>query len=253
MTTIAVIYKKEDQLIAGTAVQVIKELKTLGYRISLEGAKFAISIGGDGTILRAARLLASRKTPILGVHMGGLGFCSEVNLPELTAALEQIKKGQYSIDERAMIEANVGGKKVIALNDIVISNSEIARVIKLEIKEIAEYTCDGIVFATATGSTAYNLSAGGPILTPDSASIVISAICPHTITNRSIVLARPITVTLNKGKTTILTADGQQLLPLKEGQAVKIQLSALKTRFIRLPGYDFFKRIKEAFGFGPKF
>ena len=149
MTTIAVIYKKEDELIAGTAQQVIKELKKDGYKISLKNAKFAISLGGDGTILRSARLLAGKNIPILGVHMGGLGFMSEVELHDLSAALEQIKKGKITIDERHMLEAHVAGKKITALNDIVISKSGIARVIKLELKGIAEYTADGLIFSSA--------------------------------------------------------------------------------------------------------
>jgi NAD+ kinase len=253
MTTIGVIYKKEDKLIAGTALQVIKELKKLGYKIDLAKAKFVITLGGDGTILRAARILAKNKVPFLGIHMGGLGFLSEVELHELYGALEQIKKSKFRIDERAMIEAVVVGRKMTALNDIVISKSGIARVIKLEIKGIAEYTADGIIFSSATGSTAYNLSAGGPLLTPDSRSIVISAICPHSINIRPIVIEEPITVVLSRGKEVNLTADGQQVVPLQEGQKIRIQKSKFKTRFIRLKEYDFFGKVKEAFGFGPGF
>lgn len=253
MTTIGVIYKKEDRLIAGTAQQVIKELKKIGYKINLSRAKFAVVLGGDGTILRAARLLAKSRTPILGVHMGGLGFSSEIELHEIANALEQIKNKKYIIDERTMIEAQVGGKTLIALNDIVISNSGIARVIKLEVRGVSEYTSDGVIFSTATGSTAYNLSAGGPILTPDSTSVVITAICPHSISNRSIVIEQPVTAVLNRGKKAILTADGQNFVALHERQKIRIQRSKLKTRFIRLGKYDFFIKVKEAFGFGPKF
>src|SRR3989339_435239 len=157
MTTIGVIYKKEDKLIAGTARQVIKELEGKGYTLDL-------------------------------------------------------KKGKFTIDERMMMEAQVGGRKMTALNDIVICKSGIARVIKLELKGVAEYTADGMIFSTATGSTAYNLSAGGPILTPESKSIVVSAICPHSISNRSIVMDGPIDVVLNRGKETLLTADGQHMV-----------------------------------------
>ncbi len=224
----------------------------MGYKVNLAKAKFVLTFGGDGTILRASRILAKSKKPILGVHLGGLGFLSEIELHELSEALEQIKRGKYKIDERTMIEALVGGKKLVALNDIVISNSGIARVIKLEIKGISEYTSDGIIFSTATGSTAYNLSAGGPLLTPDSQSMVISAVCPHSISNRSIVVEKPVTAVLNRGKEVLLTADGQQMVHLHERQKIRIQKSKLKTRFIRLKQYDFFERVKEAFGFGPE-
>ncbi|MFC1571135.1 NAD(+)/NADH kinase [Candidatus Margulisiibacteriota bacterium] len=252
MTTIGVIYKKEDKLIAGTAQQVIKELKKEGHKISLEGAKFAITLGGDGTILRAARLLAKKKLPILGIHLGGLGFLSEIELHELNEAIELIRKRKFVIDERNMIEAVTGGKTLTALNDIVISKSGIARVIKLEIRGIAEYTSDGLIFSTATGSTAYNLSAGGPLLTPDSKSMVITAICPHTISTRPIVLESPVTAVLNRGKDAILTADGQQMIRLRERQKVRIQRSKMKTRFIRIKRQNFFGKVKEAFGFGPR-
>ncbi|MFH1542230.1 MAG: NAD(+)/NADH kinase [bacterium] len=251
MTTVAVIYKKEDKLIAGTAAQVIKELKAAGYKVGLPGAKFAVTLGGDGTILRAARLLAKKKIPILGVHMGGLGFLNEIELHELNDALELIKKKKYQLDERAMIEAVTGGKTLLALNDLVISNSGIARVIKLEIKGVADYTSDGLIFSSATGSTAYNLSAGGPLLTPDAQSMVITAICPHTINERPIVIERPVTVVLNRGKDAILTADGQQMMKLEERQKIRVQKSKLKTQFIRVKKQDFFERLRDSFGFGP--
>jgi NAD+ kinase len=252
MTTIGVIYKREDELIAGTARQVIKELKKAGYKVNIKKPKLVITLGGDGTILRAARILAERNIPILGLHLGGLGFLSEIELHELNDALDRIKQGKFKIDERCMIEAQVGGKKLMALNDIVISNSGIARVIKLEIKGIAEYVSDGVIFSTASGSTAYNLSAGGPILTPDSESMVIAAICPHSIATRPIVIEKPVTAVLLRGKEAILTADGQQLVALHERQKIRIQKSKHKTRFIRLDGYDFFKRIKTTFGFGSR-
>jgi len=252
MTTIGVIYKKEDEIISGTALQVIKELKKHGYKINLAKAKFVITLGGDGTILRAARALAKSNIPILGVHLGGVGFLSEVEIHDLDEALQQIKKGKFKLDQRTMIEAVVGGKKLVALNDLVISNSGIARVIRLEIKGIAEYVSDGIIFSTASGSTAYNLSAGGPLLTPDSQSMVITAICQHSISTRPIVLEEPVTAILNRGKSAILTADGQQLIKLHEGQKIRIQKSKMKTSFIRLKEYDFFGKIKETFGFGTR-
>jgi NAD+ kinase len=252
MITIGVIYKKEDELIAGTAQQVIKELKKEGYKIDLAKARFVVTLGGDGTILRAARLLAGRDVSILGVHMGGLGFLSETELHKLGQALEQIKKGKFKIDERTMIEAVVSGKKILALNDIVINKSGIARVIKLEIEGIAEYTADGLIFSTASGSTAYNLSAGGPILTPSAKSIVISAICPHSISTRPIVEESPLSVILNRGEKVNLTADGQVMVPIREGQKIRIQRSKYTTKFIRLKGYDFFGRVRKVFGFGPQ-
>ncbi|OGC23142.1 hypothetical protein A2291_00475 [candidate division WOR-1 bacterium RIFOXYB2_FULL_42_35] len=249
MITVGVIYKNENELIANTAKQVIKDLKGQGFKVSLSGAKFVLSLGGDGTILRAAGLVAKQGIPILGVHMGGLGFLSEIFLAELNEALIKIKKGQYTIDERTMIEAQVRGKTITALNDLVIGKSGISRVIKIELEGVAKYTADGLIFSTASGSTAYNLSAGGPLLTPQSASYVVSAICPHSSSTRPIVLDMPVTLVLKRGGEVVLTSDGQHMFPIKEGQTIKVQRSKLKTRFIRLQKYDFFGRVKSSFGF----
>ncbi|MFH1361543.1 MAG: NAD(+)/NADH kinase [bacterium] len=252
MKKVGIIYKQEDRVIAGTAEQITKELKSQGYKVGLKGAQFLITLGGDGTILRAARMLAGKNVPILGVHLGGLGFLSEIDLVGLGEALDQIKKGDYELDERTMIEATAGGKKLIALNDIVISHSGIARVIRVEIEGLAEYLSDGVIFSTATGSTAYNLSAGGPILTPKSSSMIISAICPHSLATRPLVVECSVNATLNQGQGALLTADGQKFVALKEGSKIKIQKSKLKTRFIRLKGYDFFARVRASFSFGSR-
>lgn len=252
MVTVGVIFKKEDRLIAGTAEQVIKDLKVKGYKVSEKNPKFVISLGGDGTTLRAARMMAKSGTPILSVHMGGVGFLAEIELRELSEALDLIKKNKFKIDERAMIEAFVGGRTITALNDLVISKSGIARVIKLEVTGIADYVADGLIFSTASGSTAYNLSAGGPLLTPDAQSMVISSICPHSVNTRPIVIDKPVNVVLVRGREVYLTADGQQVIPLHEGQKIRVQRSKLSTGFIRFKEYPFFERVRETFGFGKR-
>lgn len=250
MRTVGIIYKKEDELIAGTAEQVALDFKKMGFKVDLAKADFVVTLGGDGTILRAARLLAEKGVPILGVHLGGIGFLSEISLTGLKDAVKQVRAGKFKLDRRAMLEARIGPRKAIALNDLVVAKSGISRVIKFEIEGIARYTADGLIFASATGSTAYNLAAGGPLLEPHSQNIIVSAICPHSLSNRSLVLDAPVTVVLRRGDGVILTADGQQMVPIKVGQKVVVQRSKLKTNFIRLKGYDFFSRVKETFGFG---
>jgi len=250
MTTVGVIFKKEDKLIAGTAAQVVKDLKKQGYKVDLAKAKFVITLGGDGTIIRATRLLASRGIRVLGVHLGGVGFLSEIELQELKTALQKIKAGKYKLDERLMIQAEVGGRVITALNDLVITKSGIARVIKCELEGIARYTADGLIFASPTGSTAYNLSAGGPLLTPHAQHIIVSAICPHSLSNRSIVLDGPVSFVLRRGDGVILTGDGQQMVPIRVGQRVTVRKSKFKARFIRIKDYAFFKRVDKTFGFG---
>jgi len=249
MKTVGVIYKKEDRLISATAQQVARDLKTLGYKVDLAKADFVVTLGGDGTILRAARLLAARGIPLLSVHLGGVGFLSELELTELKSALDLVKKGKYKLDERAMLEARLGGRKLIALNDVVIGKSGISRVIRFELENIGSYVADGLIISTASGSTAYNLAAGGPLLAPDSRSLIVSAICPHSLTNRSLVLDGPVSFRLTRGDDVILTADGQQVAPVKKGEGIRVGRSEHKTRFIRLKEYDFFARAQKTFGY----
>src|SRR3989339_1637567 len=250
MKNVGIIFKKEDRLIAGTAAKVAQGLKQLGFRVGLAKADFVITLGGDGTILRAARLVADRGIPILGVHMGGVGFLTEIELAELNEAVKLIRKNQYSLDERMMLEASVGNKKLIALNDLVIAKSGISRVIKFDLIGIANYTADGLIFSSPTGSTAYNLAAGGPLLTPEASSIIISAICPHGINNRSLIVNGPVNFRLRRGEEVILTGDGQQMLPIKLTDIIKVEKSKLTTRFIRLKERHFFERVKAKFGLG---
>ncbi|MBU1867336.1 MAG: NAD(+)/NADH kinase [Candidatus Margulisbacteria bacterium] len=250
MKTIGIISKIEDRLIAATADKVAKEIKAMGIKVDLAKADLVVTLGGDGTILRAARLLAKKGIPILSVHLGGVGFLSELELKGLKGAIEKIRAGEYQLDERAMLEAEVGRRKLLALNDVVIGKSGISRVIKFELERISRYTADGMIFATATGSTAYNLAAGGPLLAPQATSIIISPICCHSLNTRSLVLDGPAVLRLTRGDEVILTADGQQKVPVKVGDRVVIKRAAEKTRFIRLRDYDFFGRVRETFGLG---
>jgi len=250
MTTVGVIFKKEDRLIAATAKQVIKELKQQGYKIDLASAQFVITLGGDGTILRAARLIKNR--PLLCVHLGGIGFLSEIKLDELPKALACIRAKKYRLDERMCLEAQVGKRKIFALNDLVISKSGIARVIRFKLDGVIDYTADGLIFSTPTGSTAYNLAAGGPLLLPQAQGIVVTPICAHSLSNRSLVLEGPLSFVLEKGEKVILTADGQQIVPIGVGQKIVVRRSKIKVKFIRLKEYNFFQRIKEVFGFGER-
>ena len=250
MTTVGIIFKSEDKIIAGTVKQVARELKAAGYKISLTKPKFVITLGGDGTILRAARLLSGKGIPILGLHLGGIGFLTEIELGELKIALDRIRSGKIRIDERIFIEAEVAGRKMIALNDIVVAKSGIARVIKFELEGIARYTADGLIFATPTGSTAYNLAAGGPILAPQAESIIVTAICPHSLSNRSLILDGPVSMVITRGSDVILTADGQNMVPVKAGQKITVRRSKLKARFIRYKEYSFFEKVRDTFGYG---
>ena len=263
MKNIGIIYKKEDKIIEGTAIKLKSDLSPL-YRVQLDEKKFKdlellITMGGDGTILRASKISSERGIPILPIHLGGLGIMSEIYLNGLMNALDNIKAKKFMIDSRMMLEVAVKtGKKQtlhhLALNDVVIGKNEIARTIKLcaYIKEtlIANYVGDGLVISTATGSTAYNFAVLGPILQTRSKAYILSPICPHRAANRSIVLTGSVDVRLVKGKNILVTVDGQAKISLHEGDLVSIKPSSKTTKFIRFKEYDLWRLLRERMGWG---
>lgn len=267
MKKIGIIYKTEDELIAGTAQKVAAELKADGYKVFLDEKRlkevdYIITMGGDGTILRASKISSKLKIPILPIHLGGLGIMSEIPLEGLSQALSAIKSKEFQLESRMMLEVEVviharkgkQLKKGLALNDIVIGKNEIARTIKLEAyvkgKLIANYVGDGLIISTPTGSTAYNFAVQGPILPTDSLSFILSPICPHRAANRSIVLHDEVTVKLIKGQNILLTIDGQDKISLHEGDFVSTKPSKSVTTFIRLKEYDLWALLRERMGWG---
>jgi NAD+ kinase len=201
-----------------------------------------ISLGGDGTILRMARLLSEYSTPILGINLGKLGFLAEVSVEELDMCLDEILKGEYKIEERMMLEAQVGKSKKImyALNDIVLDQTGSSRMFNVQTfvnKDLlSKFMGDGIIVATPTGSSAYVLSNGGPIVTPTNRSILISPICPHTLTARTVVVPDESIVTLKvetaSGKIH-LAADGQPQAFFKPPVEIIIKRSDLRTKLVK--------------------
>ncbi|MFA4905723.1 MAG: NAD(+)/NADH kinase [Candidatus Margulisiibacteriota bacterium] len=245
---LGIIYKTEDRLIAGTARKLTRDLRASGHKVTSPNSRcrLILTLGGDGTILRAARLSYKFKVPLLTVHMGGLGLLSEITLGEVNAALKAAAQGQCTIDERRLLKVEVRrGKRIIkrgiALNDAVVGKRDIARTIKLEAflkgRLAGEYVADGLIVATPTGSTAYNYAVGGPILPIHSPAFVISPIAPHRGANRSIILAEPITVRVKKGGV-LLTLDGQEIFKLEEGDLLTADLSRESIKFLRLKTYD---------------
>ena len=263
---IGIIYKEEDKLISGTAKKVISELKALGHKATVlneaqrfQNVQFVITFGGDGTILRAARIVCKKNIPILSVHLGGLGLLTEISITEIERAVKLIQEKKYHLDSRMMLEAAVLKnnkilKSSIALNDVVIGKSSIARTIKLEAyvggKSIANYVGDGLVISTPTGSTAYNFAVNGPIIPPQGKSYIISPICPHRAANRSIVLDEPVLIKIQKGDEMLMTIDGQETFKLDRDEIIKIQKSKYKTDFIRLKEYNIWELLRSKMGWG---
>lgn len=223
-----------------------------------------IVFGGDGTMLSVARLAAGKDIPILGVNIGGLGFITEINKDEIFNAVESVLNGQCSIEERIMLTAAVyrNGEKIsnfIVLNDVVINKGALARIIDLETyvnkNYLTTFKADGLIISSPTGSTAYSLSAGGPIIYPTLNCIVLTPICPHTLTNRPIVLSASfvIEVTLaSESEDVYLTLDGQSGLPLKKEDRVEIRKSEFKTKFIIPLGRDYFQVIRTKLKWGER-
>lgn len=226
-----------------------------------EGTQCILVIGGDGTILAAARMLVGSNIPLLGVNLGTLGFLADVNLADLSKTLDLLLQDQYQVENRIMLTAEVykQGKKAvtyIALNDFNINRFGASRVIGLKVgingSVIDRYRADGVIVCTPTGSTGYNLSAGGPIINPTCKNFVITPICPHSLTARSIVLAKEDIVTVeveqirsNIKEEAIISFDGREGLSLFPGDQVKIYKSQEVTPFIKATEVSFVQILKE--------
>ena len=226
-----------------------------------EGTQCILVIGGDGTILAAARMLVGNTIPLLGINLGTLGFLADVNLADLSKTLDLLLKDQYQVENRIMLTAEVykQGEKAatyIALNDFNINRCGASRVIGLKVgingSTIDCYRADGVIVCTPTGSTGYNLSAGGPIINPTCKNFVITPICPHSLTARSIVLAKEDVVTVeveqirsNIKEEAIISFDGREGFSIVPGDQVKIYKSQEVTPFIKATEVSFVQILKE--------
>ena len=211
------------------------------------------TLGGDGTLLRASRVAGPAGVPILGVNLGRLGFLTAVSLQELAGALEAIAHDRHSIDERLALDVGVAGgaERYYALNDAVVHKGGFARIAAFRVRVGGElagaYAADGVVVATPTGSTAYSLSAGGPILEPSVQALVVTPICPHTMAVRPLVVPAETEVTVEvvgRSDEFILTIDGQVGGPLAMGDRVVVRPARDPVRLVRLPDASFYETLR---------
>src|SRR5215831_8758021 len=220
-------------------------------------------LGGDGTLLSMARLVGDLGVPILGVNLGGLGFLTALTVDELFPALEALLRGELVIEERMMLSAIVSrqGERLseyVALHDMVITKSAMSRIIRLEVAVEGQfatgYRADGLIISTPTGSTAYCLSAGGPIVFPTMDAVVLTPICSHTLTNRPIVLpaSQRIEVKLLTDQDVMLTADGQVGFALKQWDTVEIYRAAARIRLLRPSQKHFFSVLRTKLKWGER-
>ncbi|HEX9898104.1 MAG TPA: NAD(+)/NADH kinase [Candidatus Methylomirabilis sp.] len=227
-------------------------------------ADLVIVLGGDGTLLSVARLIGSREVPILGVNLGGLGFLTEVTLDELFPTLEAVLRDQYSLSRRLTLTVRVlrGGELVAsfeALNDAVINKTALSRIVDLEThvngEYVATFRADGLILSTPTGSTAYCLAAGGPIIYPTLPALVIIPICPHTLTNRPLVVPDSAVVEIiqgSEGEDVHLTVDGQVGVDLRYRDVVAAQRSTRSIALVKSPKLNYFDLLRTKLKWGER-
>ncbi len=225
-------------------------------------SNIVIVIGGDGTFLSVARLVKDYSIPIIGINLGGLGFLTEITLDEMYDVLDDIFKGNFTVNERMMLKASIyrSGEKISSysvLNDVVINKGTLARIIELKTSIndnfVTKYRADGLIVATPTGSTAYSLAAGGPIIYPELNCIILTPICPHTLTNRPIVISGDdiITVELNSlDNDVMITLDGQVGFSLRDEDVVKIEKDEKKTLILTSPRKNYFETLRTKLKWG---
>lgn len=223
-----------------------------------------LSLGGDGTLLRAARLPAAAGIPILGINLGRVGFLTSASPATLGTALEALVTGQYTLDRRQALEAAIigadGGTRPLAtaLNDVVIHKAGVARVVRLEVElegePIGPYSADGLCIATPTGSTAYSLSAGGPIIVPGVQALVVTPICAHTLAVRPVVVPAHWTVVVTPlgphDGDLLVSVDGQVATHLEPGARVEVRRAADMVLLVRLGEEGFFSRLRRKLHWG---
>ena len=223
-----------------------------------------IVLGGDGTLLSGARLAAKQKVPVLAVNLGGLGFLTTVAQEEMYSILEEIFSGKNRVSERVMLEAEIvrdGAvlRRQIALNDAVLNKAALSRIMDMDLRVDGEYVvtykADGLIVSTPTGSTAYSLAAGGPIVYPTVEAFVITPICPHTLTNRPIVIPDFVTIEIDfkaEDNLVFLTLDGQVGIELARGDRVRVRKAAEKLLLVRPARKTYYQILRNKLKWGER-
>jgi NAD+ kinase len=219
-----------------------------------------LACGGDGTLLSAVRALGNSMVPVMGINLGSLGFMTSVPGDDTERAVDAMATGDYTTSTRSMMTCRIlrnGEQRTTtrALNDVVIGWGESSRVVTLtayiDDTRITAYTCDGLIVSTPTGSTGHSLSAGGPILHPETPAFVLNVICPHTLSTRPLVVPDHSRLTIQVDQTAkklILAIDGQENEPILEGDRIELERNPQPVQFLHLPGYDYFAVLRQKLG-----
>ncbi len=213
----------------------------------LKNSDFIIILGGDGTILRWSKKIAKFNKNILGINMGNLGYLTDVEKYEATTAIKNVLNNNYIVEKRMMLSATINNKEYICLNEVNINNGNVSRMVKIGIdingRFMEAFSADGLIISTPTGSTAYNLSAGGPILKPDIELMAITYVCPHVLFSRPYVVSSNDKIrayVTNEDSTAYLSFDGQESIPIKYGEDVYIKKSSFYTNIIKTTELSFY-------------
>jgi NAD+ kinase len=252
-------------LLEKETAELIEQPRTAIRKSDLPGqVDLIIVLGGDGTLLSMARLVGDLGVPLLGVNLGGLGFLTATTQEDLFPTLEALFRGEMMVEDRMMLAAQVVRRderltEYVALNDVVITKSAMSRIITLAVsvegQSATGYRADGLIISTPTGSTAYGLSAGGPIVYPTMDAVVLTPICSHTLTNRPIVLPANLRIeitVLTEQQEVMLTLDGQVGVALKERDIVEVRRASPRIRLVRDPRRHFFSVLRTKLKWGER-
>lgn len=227
-------------------------------------ADLVLVLGGDGTLISVARLMGEREAPILAVNLGSLGFLTEITLDELYSSLERVLRGEYKVSERMMLRCRLirDGEEIgshLVLNDVVLNKGALARIIDIETFVddyfLATFKADGLIISSPTGSTGYSLSANGPIVQPAVNCLLVTPICPHTLTNRPVVVSRESKIRarlISKHEDVFLTLDGQVGMELRCGDVLEVWRAEHRTRLIMSETRDFFEVLRTKLKWGER-
>jgi NAD+ kinase len=217
---------------------------------------FLVSVGGDGTLLSVSRKSFKSNIPVLGINLGTLGFLTDINMDELPKFLNDLKSDNYKIDERMMVEGSVNLNKFVAFNDIVITRKSISSMIKINAKidgkPFNSYFGDGVIISTPTGSTAYNLSVGGPIVYPLTEAFIITPVAPHSLTQRPLVMPADFEIEFKifDSQGAVVIVDGQDIYEVEQNESIKIKIASQKAKMLHRCERNFFEVLNEKLAWG---
>jgi NAD+ kinase len=258
------IYLKIKELFQKADIEILLEDNSANM-ISLKGipldelcrkVDFLISVGGDGTLLSVVRKSFKYDKPVLGINLGTLGFLTDISMEQLPSFIKDLKNNIYKIDNRMMVEGSVNLNKFVAFNDIVISRKSISSMIKISAKidgkHFNSYDGDGVIVSTPTGSTAYNLSVGGPIVYPLTDAFIVTPVAPHSLTQRPLVMPADFEIEFkiidNQGAVVIV--DGQDIYEVEQNQSIKIKIASKKAKMIHRIQRNYFEVLNEKLRWG---